>query len=64
MSYETATPDATFMTAEKANVNITSLLRALGSIMMALGLYTIFNPLAVSADVLPILGASWVRGSA
>jgi len=32
-------------------------LRVLGFLLMALGLYMIFNPLAVLADVLPILGS-------
>lgn len=57
LSYGTVTADAMFKAAEKANVIVTWLLRALGFIMMALGLYMIFNPLAVLADVLPILGS-------
>lgn len=57
LSYGTVTADAMFKAAEKANVIVTWMLRVVGFLLMALGLYMIFNPLAVLADVLPILGS-------
>lgn len=57
LTYGTVSADSMFKAAEKANVIFTWILRAVGFFMMALGIYMVFNPLAVLADVLPILGS-------
>jgi transmembrane protein TMEM43 len=57
LTYGTVSPDAMFKTAEKSNKNLTWILRAAGFLLMFIGLYLIFNPLAVVADVLPIFGS-------
>jgi hypothetical protein len=57
LTYGTVSPDAMFKTAEKSNKTLTWVFRAAGFLLMFIGLYLIFNPLAVVADVLPILGS-------
>ncbi len=43
-------------TMESENVMLTWILRAAGFLMMAFGIGMVFSPLAVLADVLPIMG--------
>jgi hypothetical protein len=57
LTYGTVSPGAMFKTAEKANRNLTWVLRAAGFLLMSIGLFLIFNPLAVVADVVPIFGS-------
>jgi hypothetical protein len=57
LTYGTVSPDAMFKTAEKANKTLTWVFRAAGFLLMFIGLFLIFNPLAVVADVLPIFGS-------
>jgi hypothetical protein len=57
LTYGTVSPDVMFKTAEKSNRNLTWVLRAAGFLLMSIGLFLIFNPLAVVADVVPILGS-------
>ncbi len=57
LSYGTVSADSMFKAAEEANVALTWILRGLGFFLMAVGLYLVFNPLVVFADVLPILGS-------
>jgi hypothetical protein len=57
LTYGTVSPDAMFKTAEKANKTLTWVLRAAGFLLMFIGLFLIFNPLAVVADVVPIFGS-------
>jgi Transmembrane protein 43 len=57
LTYGTISPDAMFKTAEKSNKNLTWILRAAGFLLMSIGLFLIFNPLAVVADVVPIFGS-------
>lgn len=56
LTYGTVSSDSMFKAAEEANVFLAWFLRAAGFFMMALGLYLVFNPLVVFADVIPILG--------
>jgi hypothetical protein len=57
LTYGTVSPDVMFKTAEKSNRNLTWVLRAAGFLLMSIGLFLIFNPLAVVADVVPIFGS-------
>jgi hypothetical protein len=57
LTYGTVSPDAMFKTAEKANKTLTWVLRAAGFLLIFIGLFLIFNPLAVVADVVPIFGS-------
>jgi Transmembrane protein 43 len=57
LTYGTVSPDAMFKTAEKSNKTLTWVFRSAGFLLMSIGLYLIFNPLAVVADVLPIFGS-------
>lgn len=57
LTYGTVSPDAMFKTAEKSNETLTWIFRAAGFLLMSIGLYLIFDPLAVVADVLPIFGS-------
>ncbi len=57
LTYGTVGPDAMFKTAEKANKTLTWIFRAAGFLLMSIGLFLIFNPLAVVADVVPIFGS-------
>jgi len=57
LTYGTVGPDAMFKTAEKANKTLTWVLRAAGFLLMFIGLFLIFNPFAVVADVVPIFGS-------
>jgi hypothetical protein len=57
LTYGTVSPDAMFKTAEKANKTLTWVLRAAGFLLMFIGLFLVFNPLAVVADVVPIIGS-------
>ena len=57
LTYGTVSPDAMFKTAEKANKNLTWVFRAVGFLLMFIGLFLIFNPMAVVADVVPIFGS-------
>lgn len=47
---------AMFQTAQDANRTLTWILRAVGFIVMFLGLLLIFKPIAVFADVVPLVG--------
>lgn len=51
-----------FKTAEEQNVILTWVLRAVGFFMMFLGLFLIFRPIAVVADVLPLFGTALGAG--
>jgi hypothetical protein len=57
LTYGSVSPDSMFKTAEKANKTLTWVLRAAGFLLMFIGLFLIFNPLAVVADVVPIFGS-------
>jgi hypothetical protein len=57
LDYGTLSADSMFKSAEEANATLTWILRAAGFLLMALGLYLVFRPIAVFADVLPILGS-------
>jgi hypothetical protein len=57
LTYGTVSPDAMFKTAEKSNKTLTWVFRAAGFLLMFVGLFLIFNPLAVVADVVPIFGS-------
>jgi hypothetical protein len=57
LTYGTVSPDVMFKTAEKSNRNLAWVLRAAGFLLMFIGLFLIFNPLAVVADVVPIFGS-------
>lgn len=57
LDYGTLSADSMFKTAEESNVVITWILRAVGFLLMALGLFLVLRPIAVFADVLPILGS-------
>src|SRR5580658_557504 len=57
LTYGTVSPDAMFKTAERANKNLTWIFRAAGFLLMFIGLFLIFNPMAVVADVVPIFGS-------
>src|SRR5271170_2415269 len=57
LTYGTVSPDAMLKTAEKANKNLTWVFRAAGFLLMFIGLFLIFNPMAVVADVVPIFGS-------
>jgi hypothetical protein len=57
LTYGSVSPDVMFKTAEKANKTLTWVLRAAGFLLMFIGLFLIFNPLAVVADVVPIFGS-------
>lgn len=57
LTYGTASADSMFKTAEESNVVLTWILRGVGFLLMALGLFLVFRPIAVFADVLPILGS-------
>jgi hypothetical protein len=50
------TADAMIQTAQDSNKLLTWILRAVGFVLMFVGLNMIFRPLSVLADVLPILG--------
>lgn len=47
---------AMFKQAESDNATLTWILRLVGFVVMALGVFLVFRPLAVVADVLPFLG--------
>jgi len=47
---------AMFKQAESENATLTWILRLVGFVVMALGVFLVFRPLAVVADVLPFLG--------
>jgi hypothetical protein len=57
LTYGTVGSDAMFKTAEKANKTLTWIFRAAGFLLMFIGLFLIFNPFAVVADVVPIFGS-------
>jgi hypothetical protein len=57
LSYGNRSADAMFKSAQEANVMLTWVLRLVGFVMMAVGLALVLKPLAVLADVLPILGS-------
>jgi hypothetical protein len=57
LTYGTASADSMFKTAEESNVVATWIWRAAGFLLMALGLFLVFRPIAVFADVLPMLGS-------
>ena len=48
--------DAMFTSAEESNVILTWILRAVGLVLMAIGIGMMFKPLSILAGVLPILG--------
>lgn len=49
-------PQAMFTAAQAANSTLTWILRGVGVVLMFLGLFLFFNPIAVVADVVPFLG--------
>jgi hypothetical protein len=51
-----------FKTAQERNVVLTWILRAVGFFMMFLGLFMVFRPIAVFADVLPLFGTALSAG--
>lgn len=53
----THSPEAMFAAAKAAAAMLTWILRLVGFLMMAFGLFMIANPLVVVADVLPFLGS-------
>jgi hypothetical protein len=57
LDYGTLSADSMFKSAEEANAAFTWILRVAGFLLMALGLFLVFRPIAVFADVLPILGS-------
>jgi hypothetical protein len=57
LDYGALSADSMFKTAEESNVVVTWLLRVGGFLLMALGLFLVLRPLAVLADVIPILGS-------
>jgi len=48
--------DAMFKMAEQENVTLTWILRLVGLVMMGAGLYMLFSPFVVFADVIPFVG--------
>ena len=50
------TKDALFAAAQGENVTMTWILRLGGFLLMAVGIYLVFKPLVVLADVLPFFG--------
>src|SRR5208282_5874032 len=64
LTYGTISPDAMFKTAEKSNRNLTWVFRLAGFLLMFIGLFLIFNPLAVVADLVPIVGSLLSAGVA
>ncbi len=64
LTYGTVSADSMFKAAEESNAMLTWILRGVGFFMMALGLYLIFNPLVILADVLPFLGSILGAGTA
>jgi hypothetical protein len=57
LDYGTLSADSMFKSAEEANATFTWILRAAGFLLMALGLFLVLRPIAVFADVIPILGS-------
>ena len=57
LDYGTLSADSMFKSAEEANAALTWILRVGGFLLMALGLFLVFRPIAVFADVIPILGS-------
>ncbi|GAB4293110.1 MAG: hypothetical protein Kow0090_07330 [Myxococcota bacterium] len=51
-----------FQKAQEENVMLTWILRLLGFLLMAFGIYIVFKPLAVVADVIPFLGSILAGG--
>ncbi len=51
-----------FKTAQERNAIFTWILRAVGFFMMFLGLFMVFRPIAVLADVLPLFGTALSAG--
>jgi hypothetical protein len=56
LSMGTKSADAMFTAAQQANVTLTWILRLVGFLVMAVGIYLVFAPLVTMADVLPFLG--------
>jgi Transmembrane protein 43 len=56
LNYGTVSADSMFKTAEESNQTLAWILRLVGYLMMAIGLFMIFRPFEIVADVLPILG--------
>jgi hypothetical protein len=52
----TASAESMFQAAQAANTTLTWILRAVGFILMFLGLVMIFRPISVLGDVIPIVG--------
>jgi hypothetical protein len=48
--------DAMIKTAQEENTALTWILRLVGFLLMAIGIYLVFNPLVVLMDVIPFLG--------
>jgi Transmembrane protein 43 len=57
LSYGTVSAGSMFKTAEASNKTLGWILRLVGFLMMALGLFLVFRPFEIVADVLPILGS-------
>ncbi len=53
---------AMFKTAQENNATMTWILRLVFFVMMAIGVYSIFKPLAVVADVVPFFGSMLAMG--
>jgi hypothetical protein len=53
---------AMFKTAQENNATLTWILRLVFFVMMAIGVYSIFKPLAVVADVVPFFGSMIAMG--
>jgi hypothetical protein len=53
-----------FKAAQAANVTLTWILRGVGFFLMFLGLVMVFRPIAVVADVVPIVGSLLGVGTA
>ena len=57
LTYGTVSADSMFKAAQEANKTLTWILRGVGCFMMALGIFLVFKPLAVVADVVPFIGS-------
>jgi len=57
LTYGSASAGAMFKTEQQSNARVTWFLRLAGFLVMALGLFLVFRPLAVVGDVVPIFGS-------
>lgn len=56
LTYGTNSADSMFKAEQEANKTLTWILRGVGAFMMAVGIFLVFRPLAVVADVVPFIG--------